>query len=155
MGWMCETWAEVLEKYKGINQHAVDPRFFGGQHMYGRAAIAAHIYAARFIGNLVPVQPVAQWVAPKIDAGEIIHSLPLEMVWQDMMGLPLRSAVKRLQIRMLKEDIEATVQIQALKLIAEGGKIPKPTMSGLIRPFVNAGIIEEAKMVGALFFPKG
>lgn len=81
LGWMPTTPANVLELYKGFNQHPVqtDPGRpdFGGKGMIGRAAIDAVRRFTLYAGTEPIIESTTHFVDEKVDLGKIIRTVPM------------------------------------------------------------------------------
>ena len=104
LGWMSLTPPEVIERYKGLNQH-LGP---GGKWMYGARRIYAHMRFCKMIGEnrLIPI--FCQRVAPRYDEGDVIY-VQYEKILPD-------ETPEEMAERLLK--IEHHIQIEALRRLA-------------------------------------
>jgi phosphoribosylglycinamide formyltransferase-1 len=104
LGWMPKTPREVIECYKGLNQH-LGP---GGKWMYGVRRLYAHMRFCEMIGEKRPIPIFCQKVAPEYDEGQAIF-----IQYEDILNGETPEAVAE---RLL--PIEHQVQIEALFRLA-------------------------------------
>lgn len=112
LGWMPKTPVEVIQKYKGLNQH-LGP---GGKWMYGVRRIYALIRFMSLTGRNLLLPIFCQWVAPEYDAGNIIYAR-----W---VRIAVDETAERVARRVL--PIEHEVQIEALRRLAVGNIQERP-----------------------------
>lgn len=130
LGWMPQTPAKVLQRYKGTNQH-FGP---GGKWMYGVRRVYAHKRFCEAVGENLPIPVFCQLVASEYDEGGIIH---VEYVQVNFLKTPETIADELL-------PIEHRVQIEGSRKLALGiAKIePVPQIA---RNEEEAGWLEEIK----------
>lgn len=144
-GWMVLTPRNVIEFFKGMmtNQHPGPPEF-GGQGWFGLRVHCGRLYFVRTTKRDFWTEAIAQRVHPEYDRGVMVKSRRVEILPNDT---PLT-----LQQRVL--PVEHEVQIETLLDFANG------TVTEIIRdtPLILPGeesILEEAKRVATILFPKG
>ena len=157
-GWLPHTPDVVIHEFNNriINQHPgpLDPNNgrpqldFGGPGMYGRRVHCARLYFLRET-NQPPqnmyTEVVAHRVTREYDRGPIVK----------MRVVPINryDTVESLQERALPEEHQ--VQIDALRDFAEGTVSELPARPVPLVPKYHAPMLEEAKHVAALLYPKG
>lgn len=151
-GWMPKTPANVIERYDGMifNQHPapLDTGHpdFGGEGMHGRRAHCARLFFSRSAGLKGDqfTEATAHFVTKEFDKGQVIGRIRVPILPSD--------DVVSMQERVL--PVEHELQIQVLGEFARGEVRVQPRESRLIRPG-QEGLLEEAKKVAGLLFPKG
>lgn len=149
-GWLPYTPINVVKAYKGkiINQHPgpLDtPRpDFGGKGMYGKRVHAAVLYFRRATNHDFWTEAICHKVTEKYDKGEIINRKKIKILPTD--------SVEDLQKRVY--PVEYAVQIEALNNIAK----KKIKIFKRKKPLIKKSeekILEEAKRIAAILYPKG
>lgn len=111
-GWYPLTPQNVINYYKGINQH-LGP---GGQHMYYGRRLFAHFRFCEIIGEKRPVPIFCQLVAPNFDDGDAICAIHADFAEGE--------SVEEVATQFL--PLEHEVQIEGLRLLATETANPFP-----------------------------
>ncbi len=139
LGWMPKTPPEVLDRYKGLNQH-LGP---GGKWMYGVRRVYAHIRSCQMMGERRPIPIFCQRVESQYDEGDVIF-LQYEEI---LPGETAEEAAERLL------PIEHQVQIEALRRLATDQVKDQP-VPNLAQNQAEEVFLEMAKKESRQKYPK-
>lgn len=122
-GWMPMTPANVLEKYRGINQHPALTPDVGGRGMYGIWPHIAIIALAQRVERKIKTFATAQLVGKQYDVGRIIHCE----------SIPVRKDEKPQDLHKRLLPVEHRVQIRALEIVARSLEAGEPIRTRRVR----------------------
>jgi phosphoribosylglycinamide formyltransferase 1 len=149
-GWMPLTPVQFIRAYEGkiINQHPgpLDNgrADFGGKGMYGRRVHCAVLYFRRMTNHDFWTEATTHFVTDQFDKGQVIQHKKVDIRPDD--------AVEDLQQRVL--PIEHEVQIEVLNDFVLG-KVKVVKRSTLLVKDNELKILEEAKKIASMLYPKG
>lgn len=117
-GWLKKTPERVVEEFPVFNQHPQDPRYFGGEGMYGLRPHAARLIYAQMTGEHNPeVFPVVHRATKEFDKGPVVvynsTRIPVEVTSET-----LEFAAPALQKVVL--PLEHLVNVEFLNQMAAG-----------------------------------
>jgi folate-dependent phosphoribosylglycinamide formyltransferase PurN len=145
-GWLPLTPQVVIDEYENriFNQHPGPIPDFGGKGMYGRRVHAARLIFTRLIKRDFWTEAIVQKVHKDFDKGIVVKSVKVAILPDD--------TVEDLRERVL--PFEHKIQIELLQDIVRG-KVKEQTERKTSVRLDERKILDEAKKIGKLLYPKG